>query len=225
MTIDVLLLALGLLLLWFPRAWMRMGATVWQRRSRRRSPDRPTENSLDPTLLSFGREFTKLRNYYDFLRAAVGGLAIVGGAGMRPGIGLSEGDHHVSPTILIGVQAVLLLLGVAIQTVRYERGRLSLSAPVFYLGGLSVCLCSPWGALFAFGLMWGLSPMVPNAQGFLSIYACILTAFGRFFLPATPLYLVAGALCFLPVLLSLLVGRPLFVFSRRSVSGGDTGHA
>ena len=78
----------GLLLLWFPRQWMRMGATVGSRRRRSGSTSTATlqpweqRDAGDPRI-SAKREFGKLRNYFDLLRAAAGGLAIVGGYGIQ----------------------------------------------------------------------------------------------------------------------------------------------
>jgi hypothetical protein len=55
-----------------------------------------------------------------------------------------------------------------------------------------------------------------NAQAFLSVYGLLLGGFGALFngWRSLPVLLVAG-LAFLPVLLSLMVKRPLMIFTRK----------
>jgi hypothetical protein len=109
-----------------------------------------------------------------------------------------------------------MLLGVLIQAVRVEKRRVTFYPPIFYLAGLSLSLCSPFGALFAFILIWAFNPMLRSASAFLTIYAALMVGFGMYFSGlGDKSTMLAGGLCFLPVLLSLLAQRPLVIFARK----------
>src|SRR5437762_2120354 len=102
-------LLVGLVLLWFPRQWMRLGKLIG--RPRRRSP-RAEEPWLrrepgDPQL-SFRAEFAKARNYFDLLRGIAGGLAILGGLGISPGLRLAEPAPPHGGTLVIGARLTIL---------------------------------------------------------------------------------------------------------------------
>ena len=106
------------------------------------------------------------------------------------------------------------------QTIRREKNRLTFYPPIFYLAGLSVGLCDARGAGFAFALIWAVNPALPNAQGFLTVYALLLVVFGHFYAWSGDLSAAyAGGLCFLPVLLSMLAKRPLTIFTRKGSRG------
>jgi hypothetical protein len=220
MILNLPLLALGLLLLWFPRQWMRHGVAFLKRRRRSGSGPRIVEpwrerEAGDPRV-GWRTEFTKLRNYIDLLRGAAGSLVLLGGMGMAPMIAADAGAPGAVRQVMV-IRAAILFIGLVIQTVRYERHRLSFYPPIFYLAGLSVGLCDIRGALFAFVLIWGINGALPNAQGFLSVYAMLLVIFGHLFAWRGDLRSVlAGVLSFTPVLLSLLTRRPLMIFSRKS---------
>lgn len=220
MTVDLTQLLVGLLLLWFPRQWMRLGLSVGTRRRRtggkadqlqpweRREPGDPR--------ISFRLEFSKVRNYVDLLRAAAGGLAIVGGFGIQASLAPGGEGQALPAWQVLALQATILGLGVLTQILRYERRHVSLYPPIFYLSGLSLGLCSAWPALFAFVLIWGLNPMLGGPQGFLSLYALLLLVFGVLFRThGLTLPMVASGLFFLPVLLSLLARRPLVNLTRK----------
>jgi hypothetical protein len=96
MNLDLPLLALGVLLLWFPRHWMRRGVALLQRRRRSskgveriaepwkdREPGDPRVNARV--------EFLKFRNYVDLFRGLAGSLVIWGGLGIAPAIAVAEG--------------------------------------------------------------------------------------------------------------------------------------
>lgn len=220
MTVNFPFLLGGILLLWFPRPWMRLGPRLggWRsRRSRPRWRDEPWNRQITGSLeIGFVAEFTKLRNYLDLFRAAAGGLAVVGGYHVLPALSASLDSGSPGAPTVRALQMGILLAGVLIQTVRVNRGHLSFFAPVFYLGGLSLCLAGHWAALFAFVLIWAVNPMLRTAQAFLSLYALLLGVFTFLFrgiaggAPA-----VLAGLCFLPVLLSLPSRRRLGVLTRR----------
>lgn len=222
MTVHLPLLLLGIALLWFPRKWMRLGMVVG---SRRQKSERNTEGWSKPEpgdpRLRPKAEFTKGRNYFDLLRGAVGSLALIGGPWIDAGVAAESANRAAAGQVL-AVQVAILLAGLLIQTIRVERRHLSFFAPVFYLAGLSVTLCGPWGAFFAFVLIWGVNPMFGGAQGFLGFYAVLLGGFGVVLgHRGISLPIVAFLLCLTPVLLSLLSGRPLIVFTRKPAGHGQ----
>lgn len=224
MTVDIPLFLIGLLLLWFPRRWMRRGAAFLQRRKKSAESTRtePWKNREpgDPHL-SFPAEFGKFRNYIDLLRAGAGSLMLWGGLGIPAAFALAAGSSRNEALKFMALRALLLLIGVLIQSIRYEKKHLSFYPPIFYLAGVSVALCDPRGAAFAFVLIWAINSALPNARAFLSAYAVLIVAFGLFFSRRMNLSVVyAGVLCFLPVLLSLLANRQLMVFTRKAARTG-----
>ncbi len=219
MTFHLPFLLLAIIVLWLPRQWLRLGSVFKRRRSSgsARAAQEPWNNreAGDPRL-SLGTEFSKFRNYVDLIRAAGGSLALGGGLGMPASLGLAEGAPHSTGYVVLGLRSLILLVGLLIQTVRYEKNHLTFYPPIFYLAGLSVGLVDPWAALFAFALIWAFNAMFGNAQAFLTLYAILVVVFGHYFAGKGDLSaLYAGILCFLPVLLSLMANRPLVVFSRK----------
>jgi hypothetical protein len=219
MTLNFPFVVLALLLLWFPREWMRRGAALLRRR-RRAGQSRIVEpwrerEAGDPRI-NFRAEFTKFRNHIDLLRGMAGSLVLFGGMGILPAIEALPGASRTVTLQVLAIRALILLIGLLIQTVRYQGKKLTFFPPIFYLAGLSVGLCDIRGAAFAFVLIWAINPALPSAQTFLSVYAVLLVVFGHFFAWGGDLRAVyAGVLCFLPVLLSMLAKRPLVVFGRK----------
>lgn len=222
MLVNLPFLLIAIVLLWFPRQWMRQGLSFWNHRKRRsegavRRDEEPwhAHEPGNPSV-RFGAEFTKLRNYVDALRATAGCVAILGRFELDSCLQAAPGAAAVVAQEVMALKIAILLVGLLIQTVRYERQRLLFFAPIFFLFGLSIGLCGVKGACFAFVLVWAVNPMLKNPQGFLTVYALVMGVFGLFFLGwSNKLPLVAFVLCFLPVLLSLLAQRPLVLFARR----------
>lgn len=224
MTVDLPLLLFGLLLLWFPRQWMRLGVSVG---GRRRRPSGGPVGGVQPweqrdagdPRINARREFGKLRNYFDLLRAAAGGLAIVGGFDIQSSLQPASANAVVHPLLVMALQYGILLVGTLIQVIRYERRHISFYAPIFFLAGLSVSLCGGWASLLAFVLIWGLNPMFTGPQAFLTLYALAQLGLGVLFHGvARELPVVAFGLGFLPVLISLLARRPLVIMTRKASS-------
>jgi hypothetical protein len=219
MTVNLPLLLFGLLVLWFPRQWMRFGLRIGRRRKRSiaRWPGEPwTQRESGDPKVGF-REFGKVRNYFDLLRAAAGGLAIIGGLKIPASISTAGSLAPIPSWQLLAFKLGIIVFGLLIQTVRYERRHLAFYAPIFYLAGLSISLCSAWSALFAFVLVWAINPMMRDAHAFLFVYGVALAGFGLLFRDVRWMLPVAAfLLCFLPVLLSLLTRRPLVVFTRKA---------
>lgn len=200
---------------------MRLGARFGsghRRHAGQRWRDEPWNKQIagSPNL-SFAAEFTKIRNYFDLLRAVGGGLAIMGGYGIEPALSVAEGAAPLAVRQMMALEIGILVAAVLAQTVRIERGHLSFYAPVFFMAGLSLCLAGHWGALFAFILIWAMNPMLPSAQALLTLYALLLGVFTLLYrgLDGGAAFLIAS-LCFLPVLLSLLTKRRLGVLKRRA---------
>lgn len=220
MTINPVLLFLGIALLCFPRQWMRRGVALLQRKRHSSGSSRIVDPWKDrepgDPRVSFRTEFKKFRNYVDLFRAAAGGLTIWGGMGIVASIVAPEEGPKSVRIQALALQAAIVVLGALVQAVRYERNRVSFYPPIFYLAGLAVGLCGYEAAAFAFVLIWAINPALPNAQAFLTVYSLLLVAFGMLFRGLTsPPVLLAWAVTFLPVLLSLLAGRPLMIFTRK----------
>ena len=229
MSVHLPFLLFALFLLWFPRQWMRLGVAFFRRRlrssERRRATQEPWNSrpSGDPRVV-FTEEFAKIRNYIDLLRASVGSLLLTGKMGLPAALEVGpEAGRNVARVLFIAT-AVIPLVGLMIQTTRYERGRLTFYPPIFYLAGVTLGLCDWRAALFAFALIWAINPGIGSAQGFLLVYAALVMGFALLLfrsggtLPA----IVAGLLCFLPTLLSLLARRPLIIMSRKASRAGAT---
>ena len=228
MVVHIPLLLFAALLLWFPRSWMRLGVTVLKRHRRpehKMASEEPwrTREPGDPRL-DLRTEFGKFRNYLDLLRAGAGSLALAGGMSIPPGVTVVAGASRADVWQAFTLRALVLLAGLLVQTIRYERGRLRFYPPVFYLAGVSVGLCDIRGAAFAFALVWTCNPMFGNAQGFLTLYAVFMVGFGYLFAGGGNLSAaLAGLLAFLPVVLSLLTNKPLTVLARKGTRAPGSG--
>jgi hypothetical protein len=221
MTIELYQLIFGIALLWFPRHWMRRGAALLQRRPHSKGSQRVTEPWKDrepgDPAVSLPVEFKKFRNYVDLVRGLAGGLAIWGGMGIVAAVGVAAGAKGNSAKLALGVQCAIVLLGVVIQAVRYEKNRVSFFPPIFFLTGLSVGMCGYKAASFAFVTIWVVNFGLKNALSFLLAYAVVLYAFGALFgAPTRVPVMLCAFLAFLPALLSLLADRPLMIFMRKS---------
>lgn len=227
MSVDYPFLVLAIALLWFPRQWLRLGAEFKSRpNGRSRQSDNEPWNvreAGDPRI-SIKAEFSKFRNYVDLLRAAAGSLAFSSVLGLTPCLRISpvtaavvEGatPRNLAYVVLL-IRVAILFVGLVVQTVRYNKRKLTLSPPIFYLAGLTVGMCDPWTALFAFVMIWAVNAMFGGAQSFLTVYAVVVAVFG-YFMPTQGIILVimAAGFCFFPVLLSLAVSRPLVILNQK----------
>lgn len=169
----------------------------------------------DPAV-NFRTEFGKVRNYLDLLRGAAGSLALLGGMGMASCISVGRDAPASLRGAHFALEMVILLVGVVVQTVRYERGRCLFFPPIFFLAGITVGLCGEKAAGFAFVMIWAVNPTLKNPSAFLCVYALVAGVFGLLFSGFDRYYwLVALGLIFLPVLLSALAQRPLVMLTRK----------
>jgi hypothetical protein len=211
----------ALLLLWLPRQWLRAGGPFFKRRrSKPRTPvpgERPDhETNPNDSTVYFRTEFSKFRNYVDFFRAAIGGLAMVGGGLAIPSALQPPADASGWRMVtVLGVRVAILLAGVLIQSIRFEK-KAAIFPPIFYLSGLTLGLCGPAVAFFAVVITWAVNMMLPGPSSFLAIYALLVGAFG-FLLRGDDLVLICCAvgLVYTPVLISMLAKRRLVHFSRK----------
>ncbi len=212
-TINRPYLALAVLMLWFPRQWLRLGGRLFKRRHKHR--DRleqfAADEARDPEDKSvrLGKELSSKRNHLDFARAAAGGLSLalfsfeltVRTPGVRLGV--------------LGLQVLVCLIGVLIQCIRREE-KVGYFAPIFYLIGLSLGLPGEhYPALFALLLVMALNPVIPNPRVFLGAFGLLLLPFGVLFGADITRLLATAVLVCLPPLISLLAGRPLVIYSKR----------
>jgi hypothetical protein len=198
-------------LLWFPRQWLRTGKRVLKRR---RKPDgaleqlagmgarTPEDRSVHP-----GKEFSNFRNYVDLVRALAGTYCL-------REFGLLASSEQ-GRQMAFWVIATILLIGVLIQSVRHS-GTLSFFAAIFYMVGLSVGSSAHYASLFAFALVLAINPIIANARLFLTAYGLIYLIIGLIFGNDWGILGLNVFLFLLVPLASLLMNRPVVIFSRKS---------
>jgi hypothetical protein len=213
LTIHWPYLLLPIAMLWFPRQWLRSGARVLKKR---RKPDGAMERlagigARDPEDKSVqpGREFGNFRNYIDLFRALAGGYSLSQFA-------FTAGTDDARLVVLV-IQAVILLVAVLVQSVRYD-ARISFFAPIFFFVGMSVGVSGHYAGLFAFALVLAINPVIPNPRMFLTAYGLLLIPFGVVFNADLALLLIDVGLVLVPPLMSLLTKRPLVIFTKKAKS-------
>ncbi|MCF7689831.1 MAG: hypothetical protein K9M98_13195 [Cephaloticoccus sp.] len=222
MSINYFYLLLALLLLWIPRHWLRVGrraarALGLARRQRKREFVRIRESG--DNRVNFTEEFSKPRNYIDFLRALVGGLILIG----NPDWGISSCFHLegemlslTQDSIIFNLQIGIVTLAIVRQFVRYE-GRMTFYAPLFFMAGLAFGLCGFGAGFFAFLLVWTFNSALPIPPvGFLTVYILMLWLLSLLFQGISNSYVYATAVIFLiPVVVSLMARRSLALFNKK----------
>jgi hypothetical protein len=213
--VNYWLLPFALILLWFPRQWLRNGGSVIPTPRLRR---RPSSQDHDPRDLSlrWQEEFFKFRNWVDVARAAVGSWAVVNVCFDTTADAAKSVD-----VMILALKALALVIAVLIQTTRRDRREITLVAPVFFVMGLSFGLIGATAAFFACVMVWTLNRALPSAGIFLCVFAGLQVCFG-FGLASAPLpmILLAGGLSWIPVLLSAVMRRRLERISRGSGGSG-----
>lgn len=203
MIVHYWLLPFALILLWFPRQWLRNGAAVIPTPKFRRR----VVKDHDPRDLSlrWREEFFKFRNWVDVFRAMIGSWAIMAGCFDLA----DDAPKYIGPVILL-IQAAVLLAGVVIQTMRYERGEFTLVAPVFFVMGLGFGIVGWLAALFACVMAWTLNRALPSAGYFLCVLGGLQACFGYVLQSASPVMAVLmTGLSIIPVVLSAVTHRRL----------------
>ncbi len=203
MIVNYWLLFIAVVLLCFPRQWLRKGArTSSSSRSRKKKRAVIGDNDV---IAQAKEELLKVRNWVDFFRSGAAGLAVV------------HLCFDQSPEVAddVGLQIFLIqigifLVGVLVQTVRLSQGGLSFVAPVFFMLGLSFGLIGWKAALFVCVAGFFLNRVLPGPGVFLFVFAVLELGFGMM-LPGSPLGLVllAVGLSMTPALLSGVTKRQL----------------
>lgn len=209
MIIHYWFLSVALLLLWFPRQWLRFGRRVISRPHGRHS-DRVERDATDKSL-HVRDEFAKPRNWVDFLRALAGAVAVSYLCFER-----EPGAAKTVASQIFAIKCVVFVIAVLVQTIRLE-GRFTLVAPVFFLLGLSFGLVGWKAAIFACIGVWTLNRVLPGVGFFLFVFAGLQVCFGLLLSRVPHLLLIlAAGLTVLPVLLSAASKRRLVQLNKKS---------
>jgi hypothetical protein len=211
LTIHWQYLALALLMLWFPRQWMRFGRLSRKRRKQRELFDKFAEQGgrdPDDKSVQLARELGKKRNYLDLFRGLVGGYSLWHFS--------FETATAVGEAYVVGASFVISLVGLLLQSVRREEGRFNYFAPIFFCTGLSLAMDVPYAGGFAFLLTCAINPMLPNPRLFLTCYGFLVLLFGFLFGESLPVVGANAVLLFTLPLVSLMAGRSLVIFSKRN---------
>jgi len=214
--VSVPYLILALVLLWLPRQWPRVGTHVLRGRHRigsivRDSNPRYQRQPGDRSVW-LREELMKGRNYFDLLRASIGSWSVMHSCfALSPGVGAPSAGRWT----LLTLQTAILVVAVMIQMMRWY-GKFSLFAPIVYLMGLTLGVCSWPVAFFAAAVVWALNCVLPNPETFLFVQAIVLAGFSYLFLGTiTVMTLLGAALVFLPVVIGLLMKERLMLKTKR----------
>ena len=196
-------LAFALLLLWFPRGWLRHGKRVTAKPARRFNAAKVERDPYERGVKLLA-EAMKSRNWVDFLRGAVGAYGVTSVAIMPP----SSVEVAHAPTLC--AQGGILLVAVLIQMVRLE-GRFSLFAPIFFVQGIALGVGGPMIGLFAMIGSWALTPVLPGAGAILFVQGAFALILGMLLKPENQphLLLIATGVTWLPMLASVLLRKRL----------------
>lgn len=213
---------IALLLLWIPRQWLRAGGALFKRRhkSGKVRRDREAEREPGDNSIYFRDEFQKIRNYVDFFRAGIGGMAIVGLpiADIAPALQTLPDAAPWRENLVEIVWIAVLVVGVLIQSFRFEK-RSAMFPPIFYISGLTFGTCGVAVAAPAVVLTWAINTTLSGPLAFLCLYAVTIGLFGLLLSDAPEQVGVTSALVFLPVLISLLAKKRLVHFAKKVKAG------
>lgn len=211
---EIVFLIIGLVLLWTPRSWLRLGKPQQTRKALKQTGGPTKDRMPGDSSLWVEEEFKRRRNWLDFGRAIAGAIAVVAtvpviveGVVGVPGISTTQ--------VAFIAQGVILMAGVIIQMVRIEE-RLTLYPPVFFVLGLAFAVAGWKAAALGFVAIWALNLVLPNPAVFMAAYGAgmvILTVvFGDGVRPA----MLMGALAMAPPLIAVLSRKRLAQFRKRT---------
>ncbi len=215
------LLSFAVLLLWFPRQWLRFGGTILTLPSRP-----PVDKNLRDTKdvsLHLIDELFNLRNWIDLLRAFAGSIAVFGmriGTAHIPGcFERMQGAPKGTADIIFSIQCVVFLITILVQMTRNFQDRVTLVAPVFFIFGLSFGIIGPLAAVFACIAVWVVNLLLPSSGVFLLVFAVLEVLFAKFLSSGVNAYtrtlIMAVALAIMPVLLSAMFNRRLVKLNKK----------
>lgn len=210
MSVNYWLLPIALLLLWFPRQWLRFGGKVIA--GPRRTPEDKANRDLRDVSIKYADELKKPRNWVDFLRAMTGSLAVAYAC-----FDTAAGVEKMPVVEIFTLQAAIFVIAVLIQTVRIE-GKFALVAPIFFLLGLSFGVIGWKAAAFACVTVWIVNLVLPGPGAFLFVFAGLEVCFGLLLPRQASLRgaILAAALSILPVLFSALTKRRLVKMNKKT---------
>ena len=213
MIVNYWLLPIAIILLWFPRQWLRFGRKVVSIPSRRKSTDKDLRDANDVSL-RLRDELRKPRNWVDFLRAVAGGVGVCFVC-----FDVQANAPKGTDTLVFSLQCAVLAVAVGIQMVRLQN-RFTLVAPVFFLLGLSFGLLGWQAALFACVTIWVLNLLIPSVGIFLMVFAGLELVFSRLLARGVPFKMVmlAAALTAGPVIFSAMTNRRLVKLNKKTKS-------
>jgi len=213
-TVNYPLLAFAILLLWFPRQWLRFGGFHNGSRRGKRLAEWSPRGQREPGDVSiwFGEEIRKGRNWVDLLRAVAGGLAVC-----QPDVAFNLPTKADSFMLLLAMalKTAILFCGLLVQILRFE-GKATLFAPLFYLQGLAFGLLGWKAALFAIATVWVINTVLPSAAVFLFVMASLMLCFGMIYHVDNKELSLAVGLVMLPGLLSVIFKRRLAQFTKKT---------
>lgn len=195
-------------MLWFPRQWMRLGKLWRKKRKERETMERFAQdgaNDPDDKSVRLGRELKNKRNYLDLFRGLVGGIALWD---------FSFEPDRGSRLLVFGICGAVTFIAVLIQSVRW-RERITFFAAIFFYAGLSSGMGSYYPGALAFLLVCAINPIIPNPRTFVGAYALLLLPFNYFLGDDLRIALFNTTALLLPALWSLLVKRPMVLFTRK----------
>lgn len=202
MSISYFFLIPAVLLLWLPRGLLRRGTFLQSRKrfSSPRSHRQPGEKGFRVV-----EEFSKPRNYIDLLRGIAGSYGV-----MLFSFTLSDPSGLIGPQSLFAIQVAILIIGVFIQTIRWDNRRVT-NPPAFYLVGISAGLCGYQSALFGAATAWAFCALVPHPAIFLVMQALSIGGFCLLFEGLHRVDIVTVGIGILPVFLSFALRRSLAI--------------
>jgi hypothetical protein len=201
-------LALALAMLWFPRQWMRLGKLWRKSRKERETMERFAQegaNDPDDKSVRLGRELRNKRNYIDVFRALVGAVALWDFS--------FEADSD-NKWRVFWICCAVTLTAVIIQSLRW-RQRITFFAAIFFYMGLSSGMGSYYPGVLAFLLVCAINPVIPTPRLFVSAYALLLLPFNFFLGNDWRIALFNTVILLVPVIWSMMVQRPMVLFTRK----------
>lgn len=215
---DILFLFLGLILLWTPRSWLRLGKSERsskKQRSKHKQHGGPNRDRLPgDQSLWVGEEFGRRRNWIDLLRAIAGGFAVMT---VVPNlVHAVVGVHDASlGQVILGTQAGLLLTAVLLQMLRVEE-RFTLSPPIFFVLGLAFPVVGTKAALIGFFAVWAINVVLPNPATFLATYGAGIAILSVFLGQGPKRGVLMAGLAFFPPLVAVLFRRRLAQYRKKT---------
>jgi MFS family permease len=211
---DIIILIIGLLLLWIPRSWLRLGKPE-KTRKRTVVTGGPRRDRLSGDhSLWIEEEFRHGRNWMDFGRALAGSCAVV--TTLPVLLAHFVGAPGVSMTnVAFLTFAVVLMVSVVIQMLRVEE-RFMLYPPIFFILGLAFAVVGWKAAIIGFVAIWAINLVLPNPALFLAVYAAGITVVGVFFGSGMKPTLLMAGLAIIPPMVSVLSRRRLVQFRKKT---------